>query len=136
MYRPLIDQVSVNLCDAFTVNMSAASTIGPVALALGSLFSLVAIGPAMVCVGHAFSSPKPAALAAGCVRGMIAPVNSPPVASDPVPVAGHFALATPPRQYGLKMRTGWPLTVEVEKSPTRCLALGQTCCSLRVVLER
>ena len=116
--------------------MSAESTIGPVALAFGSLFSLPAIAPAIVCVGQAPSSPKPAALAAGWVRGMTAPVNSPPVARDPVPVAGHLALAAPPRQYGLKMRTGTPPTVDVEKSPVRCFALGHTCCSLRVVLDR
>src|SRR5688572_2614376 len=109
MYRPLIVHVSLNLCSAFTVNMSAESTIGPVALALGSLFSLPAIAPAIVCVGQAPSNPKPAGLAAGCVRGMMAPVNSPPVASEPVPVAGHLVLATPPRQYGLKIRTGAPL---------------------------
>src|SRR5262245_30693890 len=108
MYSPLIDHVSENRCSALTVNMSAASTIGPVASALGSLFSLEAIGPAMVWVGHAPSRPNPAGLAAGCVRGMIALVNSPLVASDPVPVAGHFAVATPPRQNGLKMRTGCP----------------------------
>src|SRR5688572_9520827 len=136
MYKPLMLQVSVNLCSALKVNMSAESTIGPVALAFGSLFSLPAIAPAIVCVGQAPSSPKPAAFAAGCVRGMMAPVNSPPVASEPVPVAGHLALAEPPRQYGLKMRTGAPLSVDVEKSPVRCFTLGQTCCSLRVVLER
>src|SRR5712691_10557508 len=136
MYSPLNDHLSVNLCSALIVNMSAASTMGPVAMALGWLFSLEAIGPAMLSVGHAPSRPKPSGLAAGCVRGMMAPVNSPPVASEPVPVAGHLALATPPRQYGLKMRTGTPPIVEVEKSPTRCFRLGQICCSFRVVFDR
>ena len=91
----------MNLCSALIVNMSALSTIGPVAAALGWLFSLPAIGPPIVSVGQASSSPKPAGLAAGWVRGMMAPVNRPPVASEPVPVAGHLALAAPPRQYGL-----------------------------------
>src|SRR5436190_10489844 len=101
MYNPLNDDVFVNLCSILIVNMSAASTIGPVAMALGWLFSFEAIGPAMLSVGHAPSRPKPAALAAGWFRGMMAPVNRPPVAIDPVPVAGHLAFATPPRQYGL-----------------------------------
>src|SRR4030095_7504109 len=134
MYSPLNDDLSVNLCSILIVNMSAASTMGPVAMALGRLFSLEAIGPAMLSVGHLLSGPKPAECAAGWVRGMMAPVNNPPVASDPVPVAGHLALAAVrPRQYGLKMVTGTPPTVEVEKSPTRCFRLGQTCCSFRVV---
>src|SRR6185436_8490099 len=101
MYIPLTEQVFVNLCSALIVNMSAASTIGPVAMAFGSPFSFAAIGPAMVSVGHAPRMPKPAAFAAGWVRGMMPPVKRPPVASDPVPVAGHLALAAPPRQYGL-----------------------------------
>src|SRR5215216_6423472 len=116
--------------------MSAASTIGPVAIALGRPFSFEVIGPAMVSVGHAPRTPKPAGFAAGCVRGMMPPVNRPPVASDPVPVARHLAFATPPRQYGLKICTGAPFTVVVEKSPPRCFRLGQTCCSFLVVFER
>ena len=75
--------------------------MGPVAEAFGRLFSFVPIGPPIVSVGHAPSRPKPAAFAAGCPRGIVAFVNRPPVAIDPVPVAGHFAFATPPRQYGL-----------------------------------
>src|SRR5258706_14266195 len=102
MYIPLNDDLSVNLCSILIVNMSAASTIGPVAMALGWLFSLEAIAPAMVSVGHAPSRPKPAGLAAGWVRGMMAPVNNPPVGSDPVAVPGHLALApSSPLQYGL-----------------------------------
>ena len=63
-------------------------------------------------------------LAAGWLCGMIPPVNSPPVSSDPVPVAGHFALTMPPRQYGLKICTGRPASVVVEKSPARCFGEG------------
>ena len=35
-------------------------------------------------------------------------VNNPPVAIDPVPVAGHLAFATPPRHHGLNSTTGAP----------------------------
>ena len=43
----------------------------------------------------------PTWLTAGWVSGMIPPVKRPPVATDPVPAAGHRALATPPRHHGL-----------------------------------
>src|SRR5882672_8903178 len=105
--------------------MSATSTTAAVPTAFGSLFSFEAIGPRMVSVGHCLSRLNPTGLAAGCAAGMIALRNSPPVASEPVPVAGHLALLTGVRQYGLKRRTGRPPIVEVEKSPTRCFRLGQ-----------
>ena len=79
---------------------------------------------------------RPVWLTAGWVSGMIAFVNNPPVAIDPVPVAGHFALATPPRQYGLKSTTGAPPMVECEKSPTRWFMLGQISERPRVVPDR
>ena len=71
----------------------------PLALVLPSSFD--AIGPLIVSVGHSLRMLRPVWLTAGCVSGMIAFVNSPPVAIDPVPVAGHLALATPPRHHGL-----------------------------------
>ena len=87
--------------------MSASSTSRAVSLTFGLPSSLSPIErPLTVCVGQAFRMLKPTVLAAGCVRGMIAPVNSPPVASDPVPVAGQRALAAPLRHHGLNRRTG------------------------------
>ena len=47
---------------------------------------------------------------------MIPPVKSPPVAIDPVPVAGHLALATPLRQNGLYNWTGTQMQLEVIRS--------------------
>ena len=105
-----------------------------VSLAFGLPSSLSPIArPLTVCVGHALSMLNPTALAAGCVRGIIALVNSPPVAIDPVPVAGQRALATPPRHQGLNSRTGAPPAVVREKSPARCRAVGQMYCRPRVV---
>ena len=109
----------------------------PVVLTLTWLSSLGPIGlPRVSTVGYALRRLKPTWLAAGWVRGMIPPVNSPPVSIDPVPVAGHRALAAPLRHHGLKMRTGWPPIVEVEKLPVRWRALGQISCRFRVVVER
>ena len=98
--------------------MSASSTIRAVSLAFGLPSSLSPIArPLTVCVGQALIMLKPTALAAGCLRGMIALVNSPPVASEPVPVAGQRALAAPLRHQGLNSRTGAPPAVVREKSP-------------------
>src|SRR5262245_12271613 len=117
--------------------MSASSTRRAVSLAFGLPSSLSAIErPLTVCVGHAFSMLKPTVFAAGWVGGMIAPVNSPPVAIDPVPVAGQRALATPVRHHGLNRRTGAPPAVVLEKSPLRWRAVGQMYCSPRVVDDR
>src|SRR5947208_17060547 len=79
---------------------------------------------------------RPTWLTAGWVSGMTPPLNSPPVAIDPVPVAGHRALATPPRHHGLYRTTGAPPTVVCEKSPLRWFAVGQISLMLRVVPER
>src|SRR5207237_6267420 len=119
MYRPLSDDLSVNLCSALNVNMSAMSTRKPVPIAFGWLFSFCAIGPLVVSVGQSLRMFNPTWLTAGCVSGMIALVNRPPVASDPVPVAGQRAFATPPRHHGLYRTTGAPPLVECEKSPLR-----------------
>src|SRR5262245_16835934 len=101
MYSPLSDALSVNLCSALNVHIIALSTMNAVPLALGLSFSLSAIGPLIVSVGHCLRMFRPVWLTAGCVSGMIALVNNPPVAIDPVPVAGQRALATPPRHHGL-----------------------------------
>ena len=80
--------------------------------------------PLTVWVGHAFRMLAPTVLTAGCVRGIIAPVNSPPVAIDPVPVAGHCAggaTSTP----GLNRRTGSATDVVREKSPLRWRAVAR-----------
>ena len=107
-----------------------------VSLTLGLPSSLSEMGrPPTVCVGHAFSRLNPARLTAGCVRGMTPPVNSPPLATDPVPVAGQREFAAP-RHQGLNNLTGAPPEVVREKSPVRCRAVGQTYCRLRVVDER
>ncbi len=119
MYMPLNDDLALNLCSALNVYMIALSTTKAVPLAFGFPSSLFAIGPWIVWVGHSFSMFKPVWLTAGCVSGMIPPVKSPPVASDPVPVARHRALATPPRHHGLKSATGAPPLVVCEKSPLR-----------------
>ena len=55
----------------------------------------------IVSVGQSLRMLRPTWLTAGCVSGMIALVNRPPVASDPVPVAGQRAFAAPPRHHGL-----------------------------------
>src|SRR5712671_3639220 len=136
MYSPLNDDLSVNLCSALIVNMSAMSTMRAVPIAFGSLFSLAAIGPWIVSVGHWRRMFRPTWLTAGCVSGMIPPVNRPPVAIDPDPVAGHRVFAAPPRHHGLYRTTGLPLIVDVEKSPFRCFRLGQTSDSFRVVPDR
>src|SRR3954447_16860036 len=101
MYRPLSDDLSVNLCSALNVHISALSTMKDVPLALVLPFSFCAIGPLMVSVGHSLRMFRPVWLTAGWVRGMIALVNSPPLAIEPVPVAGHLALTEPPRHHGL-----------------------------------
>src|SRR6185295_8084059 len=106
----------------------------PLALVLPSSFC--AIGPLMVWVGHVFRMLSPVWMTAGCVNGMMPPVNRPPVATEPVPVAGHFALATPDRHQGLNSTAGAPPAVVCEKSPLRWLLVGQISCWLRVVPER
>src|SRR5213594_2721084 len=136
MYRPLNDDLSENLCSALIVNISALSTRNPVPMAFGSKFSLDAIGPLIVSVGHNARMFRPTWLTAGCVSGIVALVNNPPVAIDPVPVAGHLELATPPRHHGLKSTTGRPPMVEREKSPLRWFSVGQISDRLRVVPDR
>src|ERR1051326_4900110 len=116
--------------------MSAMSTMNAVPLAFVLPSSFCAIGPLIVLVGQIFRMFKPTWLTAGCVRGMVALVNSPPVAIDPVPVAGHRLFATPPRHHGLYSPTGLPLSVVCDKSPFRWLAVGQISEMLRVVPER
>src|SRR6266851_3275423 len=101
MYRPLSDHLSVNLCSALNVHISALSTMNAVPLAFVLPSSLAAMGPLIVSVGHSLRMLRPTGLTAGCVSGMTAFVNRPPVAIDPLPVAGHLALATPPRHQGL-----------------------------------
>src|SRR5438093_3584346 len=125
MYRTLSDDLSVNLCSPLKVYIWALSTRNPVPTAFVSKFSFDAIGPLIVSVGHSLRTLRPTWLTAGCVSGMIALVNSPPVAIEPVPVAGHLALAAPPRHHGLYSTTGRPPTVEREKSPLRWFSVGQ-----------
>src|SRR6266576_7103377 len=118
MYKPLSDQLSVNLCSPLNVYIPALSTMNAVAFALVLPSSFVPIGPLIVSVGHWFRMLRPV----GLMRfpGMVAFVNSPPVASDPLPVAWHLAVgAVNPRQNGLKRRTAAPLPVVCEKSPFR-----------------
>src|SRR5438128_1638291 len=100
MYNPLKEDLSLNLCSTLMVNMSAASTRNPVPTAFGWKSSFEPIGPLIVSVGHSLRMLSPTWLTAGWVSGMIALVKSPPVAIDPVPVAGHLALA-PLRHHGL-----------------------------------
>src|SRR5712671_4647996 len=107
-----------------------------VPVAFGLPFSFCAIGPVMVSVGHVLRMLSPVWLTAGWESGMIALVNSPPVATDPVPVAGQRALAMPARHHGLYGTTGAPPDVVREKSPRRWFAVGQISCWLRVVPER
>src|SRR5215212_1655806 len=101
MYMPLSDDLSVNLCSPLNVYIIALSTMKEVPLALVLPSSFCSIGPLIVSVGHNLRMFRPVWLTAGCVSGICAPVNSPPVAIDPVPVAGQRALATPPRHHGL-----------------------------------
>src|SRR5437899_9455334 len=101
MYRPLSENLSVNLCSILTVNIPALSTRNPVPFALWLPSSFWAIGPLIVWSGHSFRMLSPAWLTAGWLSGMIALVNRPFVASEPVPVAGHLAFVTPPRHHGL-----------------------------------
>src|SRR5438067_2113097 len=136
MYKPLSDHLSVNLCSPLNVYIPALSTMNAVPLALVLPSSFCCIGPLIVSVGQPLRMLSPVWLMAWCDSGMIAPVNSPFVAIDPVPVAGHRALAVPPRHQGLKSRIGTPPTVVCEKSPLRWLSVGQISCWLRVVPER
>src|SRR3954447_9640362 len=136
MYRPLSDDLSLNLCSALNVHIIASSTTNAVPFALVLPSSFCAMGPLIVSVGHVFMMLRPAWLTAGCVRGTIAFVNKPPVAIDPVPVAGHRAFETPPRQYGLNSTTGMLPEVVCEKSPLRWFAVGQISCWPRVVPDR
>src|SRR5919204_5580091 len=99
MYNPLSDDLSLNLCSTLTVYICALSTRNPVALAFGFPSSFCAIGPLIVSVGHSFRILSPTWLTAGCVSGMVALVNKPPVAIEPVPVAGQRAFAAPPRHH-------------------------------------
>src|SRR5581483_4132622 len=131
MYRPLSDHLSVNLCSPLNVYICALSTRKPVPFAFVLPSSFVPIGPWMVSVGQSFRMLSPTWLTAGCVSGIIEPVNNPPVPIDPVPLAGHFALATPVRQYGL-----YRVTPEREKSPLRWFSVGQISFTPRVVPDR
>src|SRR5215467_11813829 len=119
MYSPLSDDLSLNLCSILIVNMSAMSTRNPVPIAFGSKFSFCDMGPLIVWSGQSLRMFSPTWLTAGWFSGMVALVNSPPVAIDPVPVAGHLEFATPPRHHGLYSTTGLPPIVECEKSPLR-----------------
>src|SRR5262245_1058507 len=101
MYMPLNDDLSLNLCSALNVYMIALSTTKAVPLAFGLPSAFCAIGPWIVEVGHPLRMFRPVGLTAGCVSGIMPPVKRPPVASDPVPVAGQYALAAPPRHHGL-----------------------------------
>src|SRR5438874_5839007 len=136
MYKPLSDHLSVNLCSPLNVYICALSTMNAVPFALVLPSSFDAIGPLIVSLGHSFRMLTPTGLTAGCVSGMIALVKRPPVAIDPVPAAGHRALATPPRHHGLYRTTGLPPDVVCEKSPLRWFRLGQISEMLRVVPER
>ncbi len=100
MYSTLSEDLSVNLCSPLNVYMSALSTRNPVPTAFVLKSSFDDIGPLIVSVGHCLRMLRPAWLTAGWFSGMIAFVNNPPVAIDPVPVAGHRA-PTPPRHHGL-----------------------------------
>src|SRR6185295_9663632 len=108
MYMPLSDDLSLNLCSPLKVHINALSTMNAVPLALVLPSSFCAIGPLIVSVGHSLRMLRLVWLTAGCVSGMMPPVNSPPVAIEPVPVAGHLALAAPLRHHGLKSVTGTP----------------------------
>src|SRR3954447_8616743 len=119
MYRPLNDDLSVNLCSPLNVHIIASSTTNAVPLALVLPSSFCAIGPLIVSVGQVLRMLSPVWLTAGCVNGMTAPVNKPPLAIDPVPVAGRRAFATPPRHHGLKSTVGAPFVSVREKSPLR-----------------
>src|SRR6187399_3085242 len=101
MYKPLNDELVVNLCSPLNVHISALSTLKEVPLAFVLPSSFCCIGPLIVSVGHSFRMLSPVWLTAGCVSGIIPPVKRPPVAIEPVPVAGHLALAAPPRHHGL-----------------------------------
>src|SRR5437773_1867910 len=101
MYSPLSDHLSVNLCSILNVYNCALSTRNPVALAFGLPSSFCAIGPLIVWSGQGFRMLSPTWLTAGWFSGMVAFVKRPFVVIDPVPVAGHLALATPPRHQGL-----------------------------------
>src|SRR3954447_8958976 len=136
MYRPLSEDLSVNLCSPLNVHIIAWSTTNAVPLALVLPSSFCAIGPLIVSVGHSLRMFRPVWLTAGWASGMMPPVNRPPVAIDPVPVAGQRALATPPRHHGLYRTVGAPPDVVCEKSPSRCVAVGQISCCPRVVPER
>src|SRR5258708_11388705 len=108
MYRTLREDLSVNLCSPLKVYIWAASTRNPVPTAFVLKSSFDAIGPLIVSVGHSFRMFAPTGLTAGCVSGMMAFVNNPPVAIDPVPDAGHLALAAPLRHHGLYTTTCFP----------------------------
>src|SRR5215211_5511215 len=136
MYMPLSDDLSVNLCSPLNVYIIALSMMNDVPLALVLPSSFCSIGPVIVSVGHSLRMLRPVWLTAGCVNGICAPVNRPPVAIEPVPVAGQRALATPLRHHGLYRVTGAPPAVVREKSPLRWLAVGQISFWLRVVAER
>src|SRR5438034_11253028 len=135
MYSPLRDHLSVNLCSPLNVYIPALSTMNAVPLALVVPSSFCCIGPLIVSVGHCARMFLPV----GLIRSgrIIALVNSPPLASDPLPVAGHLVVAAVrPRHHGLKRRTGTPPTVVCEKSPLRWFVAGQISCWFRVVPER
>src|SRR5438874_9735927 len=118
MYKPLSDQLFVNLCSPLKVYIPALSTMKAVPLALVLPSSLVGIGPWIVSVGHCARMFFPVGLMR--LDGIIALLNSPPVASDPLPVAGHLVVgAVRPRHHGLKRRIGTPPLVVCEKSPLR-----------------
>src|SRR5258708_40278242 len=95
----------------------------PLAFVLPS--SLAAMGPLVVSVGHSLRMLRPTGLTAGCVSGMTAVVNRPPVAIDPLPVAGHLALATPPRHQGVQRTTGLAPDGALDKFPAPRFKLRQ-----------
>src|SRR6476659_7944393 len=101
------------------VHIIAWSTMKAVPVALGLPFSFCPIGPVMVSVGHVLRMFNPVWLTAGCVSGMMALVNRPPVAIEPVPALGQRALAIPARHHGLYSTTGAPPERVCEKSPLR-----------------
>ena len=99
--------------------MSALSLMEPVVLTLTWLSSLGPIG-----LPRVSTVVRVEEVEADLARGRVGARDDragelPAVSSEPVPVAGQRALATPLRHHGLKMRTGCPPIVEVAKLPLR-----------------
>ena len=105
-------QPSRIVCSILKLSWSASSVAAVSPAAFGSVSSLPRVES-----GQAAAMARATGFSAN--EGMTAPANSGFSSVPEGPVAGHRALATPSRQNGLKMRTAEPLTLVVEKSPTR-----------------